>query len=354
MSQATNWSVPLSGPVPPDEMADRMDKSFDALLSGHSGSSRPSYAVAGTEWVSTATAGKLKKYVYDGANDRLVETIDIATGAITYGNGTVDDVLATKAPKSVYAAKSGSYVSVVGDAGKTLRFTAAGTLSLTAGATLGNGWSVNVVADGGAVTIDPNGSETINGLATLVIPNGSSAEIICDGSNFFTVFKPPIWEPIGVFSVAAAASIIVTDLAAARFLRIKGRISQVSSGIIVAQFSTDNGATYDTGSNYFSQSQFAAVSTPSASRLATTTGLVLSANGASDANSDLPFNADIFDFNQNINCAGLVQSGPSIGSSRYVANLSVFHLTSTARNALRILNAGGGNISGTIAVEMMR
>jgi hypothetical protein len=259
-----------------------------------------------------------------------------------------EKAVARKNIAAPYTTKSGNYTAVADDLGVPLRFTATATLSLTAAATLGASWRIAVVADGGAVTIDPNASETINGLATLVVPNGSSAEIICDGSNFFTVFKPQAWPDSRVYSVSAASSIIITDLAAARFLRIKGRISQVSSGIIVAQCSTDNGSSYDTAANYFSQSQFAAVSTNGASRLATTTGLVLSANGASDASSDLPFSIDIFDFNQAINCAGLVQSGPSIGSSRYVANLSVFHLTSTARNALRILNSGGGIFQGRL------
>jgi hypothetical protein len=93
MSQATDWSVPLSGPVTPNAMADRMDKSFDALLSSHSGASRPAYAVAGTEWVSTATAGLLKYYVYDGTDDRLIKTIDIATGIVTFAAGITDDAL---------------------------------------------------------------------------------------------------------------------------------------------------------------------------------------------------------------------------------------------------------------------
>ncbi|WP_205927445.1 hypothetical protein, partial [Rhizobium sp. P32RR-XVIII] len=91
------WSVPLSGPVTPNDMADRMDKSLDALLSANSGASRPSYAVAGTEWVSTATAGFLKYYVYDGTADRLTKTINISTGAVTYADGTVDDVFGKRA-----------------------------------------------------------------------------------------------------------------------------------------------------------------------------------------------------------------------------------------------------------------
>ncbi|MBX4884091.1 hypothetical protein HJA90_10915 [Rhizobium bangladeshense] len=86
----------------------------------------------------------------------------------------------------VYAAKSGDYTALASDDNAVHRFTAAATLTLTAAATLGANWHYVAIADGGDVTIDPNGSETIDGAATLVVPNGYSAFIICSGSAFFT------------------------------------------------------------------------------------------------------------------------------------------------------------------------
>ncbi|MBX4962502.1 hypothetical protein [Rhizobium binae] len=87
---------------------------------------------------------------------------------------------------SVYAAKSGDYTALASDDNAVHRFTAAATLSLTAAATLGANWHYCVIADGGEVTIDPNGSETIDGAATLVVKDGYSVEIICSGAAFFT------------------------------------------------------------------------------------------------------------------------------------------------------------------------
>ncbi|MGZ2379129.1 hypothetical protein [Rhizobium brockwellii] len=87
---------------------------------------------------------------------------------------------------SVYAAKSGDYTALASDDNAIHRFTAAATLTLTAAATLGANWHYAVIADGGDVTIDPNGAETIDGAATLVIKNGYSVEIICSGAAFFT------------------------------------------------------------------------------------------------------------------------------------------------------------------------
>ncbi|ANL48642.1 hypothetical protein AMC87_CH04021 [Rhizobium phaseoli] len=86
----------------------------------------------------------------------------------------------------VYAAKSGDYTALAADDNAVHRFTATATVTLTAAATLGANWHYCVVAGGGDVTIDPNGAETIDGAATLVVPNGYSAFIICTGSAFFT------------------------------------------------------------------------------------------------------------------------------------------------------------------------
>jgi hypothetical protein len=113
---------------------------------------------------------------------------------------------------TAYAAQSGGYTAVLGDKCTVQRFTAAATLALTAAATLGSGWTMTVVADGGAVTIDPNGSETIGGLTTQIVPNGSAATIICDGSNFFFTYLPTGWRAIRTVSFSAASAIDMTDL----------------------------------------------------------------------------------------------------------------------------------------------
>ncbi|WP_222306594.1 hypothetical protein [Rhizobium leguminosarum] len=88
MTQATIYSVPLVGPATPTAMAQRIDDNFDAIISGHSGSSRPSYAVAGTQWQDTSVAGTVKYYHYDGSNDRLLMTVNTSTGKIAFGDGS--------------------------------------------------------------------------------------------------------------------------------------------------------------------------------------------------------------------------------------------------------------------------
>lgn len=85
-----------------------------------------------------------------------------------------------------YITKSANYTAALNDNNSFLRFSSAATLSLTAAATLGANWHIYVVADGADVVIDPNASETIDGKTTLTVRNGTSAIVICDGTNFRT------------------------------------------------------------------------------------------------------------------------------------------------------------------------
>jgi hypothetical protein len=91
--------------------------------------------------------------------------------------------------------KTASYTVIAGDAGKIINCSllnpsAAITISLTAAATLGAGFNcviwnaanVNTYT----VTIDPSGSETIDGNTTLVLRSGEGTQIICDGTKWYT------------------------------------------------------------------------------------------------------------------------------------------------------------------------
>lgn len=80
-------------------------------------------------------------------------------------------------------ASSASTVTVTtADVGRFFVQTGASTLNLPAAASAGNGFTILVQASGGAVTIDPNGSEQINGASTVVLADGSAAMVTCTGS----------------------------------------------------------------------------------------------------------------------------------------------------------------------------
>lgn len=86
--------------------------------------------------------------------------------------------------------KATNYTAVEADNHQFIEFTASATLSLTAAATLGDGWSCFVKATGGTVTIDPNSTEEIDGSSTKSLQNGSYALVLCNGTSFHTIGLP--------------------------------------------------------------------------------------------------------------------------------------------------------------------
>ena len=92
-----------------------------------------------------------------------------------------------------FVAKTANYTALAADRGKVINYTTAGfTLSLTAAATLGDGWWCIVVnsATSGNVTIDPNSSEIIDGATTILLLPGQSCIILCNGTLFRTIARP--------------------------------------------------------------------------------------------------------------------------------------------------------------------
>lgn len=309
-----------------------------------------------------SVVGAMTAAVYDPQN-KIADTFARANHTGTQAISTVSGLqpaLDAKADttsvdaKVVYTSKNGSYTALTTDNNVVHRYTVAATVALTAAATLGNSWHYTVVADGGAVTIDPNAAETINGFATLVVPNGSTATIICDGTSFFTVIRSSSWETVGLFTFSAVASLIVTDQGASRFIRISGYISQSALGIIFAQFSANNGVSYDTAANYFAQSITGAGTVAGAQAQAATTGMLLTDSFGSDAASNTPIKADFYEFNQATQTSGFSEAIGLFSATRKASRVSAFHSVSAAQNAFKISNSGGGTLSGTILVERMR
>ena len=94
--------------------------------------------------------------------------------------------------------RSSNTILGLSDVGKTFVATSTFTQTLTAAATLGDGWYCFYRNDGsGVITIDPNASETIDGGTTLTLNPGDSCRIACNGIGFFTTAMPRIgtWTP---------------------------------------------------------------------------------------------------------------------------------------------------------------
>jgi hypothetical protein len=162
--------------------------------------------------------------------------------------------------KVVYAAKAGNYTALAADNNAVHRYTATATVTLTAAATLGANWHYTVIADGADVTIDPTGAETIDGAATLVIPDGYSAFIICSGTAFFTDYNPATVDhtPTDIISINGG------PLSGFRNKIINGdfEVARRSSSVVAGtgfKYVTDRWARVTTGSTLaYAQQEFAA------------------------------------------------------------------------------------------------
>jgi hypothetical protein len=179
----------------------------------------PSPAISGTSLVVTAghgtrfPAAPFNATIWpaavqpDPSNAEVVRVTAISTdtltitraqegsSAITVSVGdqiaaTITDKVLKDAERVYRETRSSNTVLGLADSGKVIDTTATFTQTLTAAATLGDGWWVilhNDTDDGTTLlTVDPNGSETVDGLTTIKMYSGEARLIVCNGSNFFS------------------------------------------------------------------------------------------------------------------------------------------------------------------------
>jgi hypothetical protein len=145
-----------------------LNNAFDTLGTNNSGAAAPSTTQAYLLWADTTT-GLLK--IRNAANGAWI-VIGLLAGI---GLGRIFNSVSTQ---------TGAYTVVAADQGKVIHATAnTWELALTAVATLGDGFCFALVNSGaGTITINPNGAETIDGVATLTIAAGQSVVLYCTGS----------------------------------------------------------------------------------------------------------------------------------------------------------------------------
>lgn len=129
------------------------------------------------------------EYSSTAASNTTVNGIGIAgSNSVKNGDDALRQLMAdTASAITKVVDKTGSYTALKTDFNQMIRATGTLTLNLTAAATLTAGWSLWVKGDGGAVTVDPNGSEQINGSTTLSVADGGWCFIVCTGTAFRAV-----------------------------------------------------------------------------------------------------------------------------------------------------------------------
>ena len=134
------------------------------------------------------------EYSTTAASNTAINAIGIqGTNAISNVDNAVRQAMADSASAITrhVTKAAGAHTAAKTDHNQFWRATGAVTLNLTAAATLTDGWCLWVKGDGGAITVDPNAAETINGAATLTVDDGASAFIVCTGATFFAVVSAP-------------------------------------------------------------------------------------------------------------------------------------------------------------------
>ncbi len=114
--------------------------------------------------------------------------------------------------ETLVISRSSNTVLGVANYGCTFNATAAFTQTLTAAATLGDGWFCYYNAAGYSIVLDPNGSETIDGATTKTVTG--SGIIFCNGTAFTTIGFPSISNDTGVADINGNLKCSITSASA--------------------------------------------------------------------------------------------------------------------------------------------
>jgi len=141
---------------------------------------------AGEQWQlyltdNSTAAGTWRTFRYGAATAQAQASALAGFGLIATGSTLSQQypVLEFNANFSATAANRASTLAWTG---------ASGTLTLPAAGSAGSGWFTNVRNAGtGDLTVDPNGTELINGTTVLALRPGDSATVISNGVGWYTI-----------------------------------------------------------------------------------------------------------------------------------------------------------------------
>jgi hypothetical protein len=141
---------------------------------------------AGEQWQiylidNSTAAGTWRSFRYGAAVAQAQASALAGNGLVATGSTLAQQYPVTEFGTNFTAGTSNRAATFVWTGG-------GGTLTLPAAAAAGSGWFINLRNSGsGSLTVDPNGSEQINGASSLILQPEDSAVAISNGTGWYTV-----------------------------------------------------------------------------------------------------------------------------------------------------------------------
>jgi microcystin-dependent protein len=176
----------------------------DAVLSNHSGTSRPTYVKAGQIWFNTATPTNWAIMFYDGADDILMGYVNTTDNSANFLHRA--DVTTKTASATIALTERNMTVGVTAS-------TANLTMTLPAATNAKNGFKITIQKrDNTAFTVGINrtGSDLINGATGVTLTQQyDTVELVCDGVSAWYAYGGVL--DLGITTPKIANSAVTTQ-----------------------------------------------------------------------------------------------------------------------------------------------
>jgi len=302
----------------------------------------------------------------DVANAATARTnLGITTGTAPGNIPVLDGIgaIPTSEIKPAISSRSSNTILGTADNFTTIYSTGTFTQTLTAAATLGARWWVYYKNAGtGIITLDPNGAETIDGVATLNIYRGEGFFIFCDGTNFFTVGRGTGLVLIDQKTASASATLDFTQGFNTDFDQIYFDLTAVLPATdnvsLWARYSQDGGSSYAAGATdytYNANLLQAGTNTPGS----VTAAQIVIASSVGNTSSDGGANGQFIARNLSSTTqkkhskSDICNFRTGTGLENYTSQ-GRFTLNNNLVNGVRFLFSSGNITSGTISMYGLR
>lgn len=312
------------------------NNALQALGTLQSGSSAPSTTYARMLWADTT--------------DNLLKQRNAANSAWIV-RGSLDE--------SFVLSRSSNTILGVADRGKTLIATAGFTQTLTAAATLGDGWFIDLIVDSGAtLVIDPNSTEQVDGATTKSIVGPAQGRLVCNGTLFRTIGFSSGGSGLVLIQQQTAANAASVDFTTGidstydtYLLTLADVVPQTDNTDLYLRVSVDGGANWLAGTTYAYENITGNGGSASVSASTGTAQLLLS-NALGNATGEVwngslciqnPSNAVVY---KSIHGTSVYLNSAAAVTSRAIGCIAK---TTSAINGIRLLMSSG-NINGKFAL----